>query len=89
MSVIKAEFSASLRQSSESHDPSSFRNHCNMLIYNQCWKPLCCMFLRPVIYFFINKKLKKAFIYQINVVLQYTMLFKSLGSVHFFFIFCK
>ncbi len=69
----------------------SFRNYSDMLIYNQCRKKLCCL-----IFFGTcdivqdsmgNKKLKRTvFTQNINVMLQYTLLFKSLGSVHFFFL---
>ncbi len=55
-----------------------------MLIYNQF------LLLNMVGDFFqdslINKKLKRTvFIQNRNVTLQYTLLFKSLGSAHFFF----
>ncbi len=50
---------------------------------------LLIIFLEPMILFqdsLINKKLKRTvFIQNRNFVLQYTLLFKTLGSVNFFF----
>ncbi len=62
-----------------------------MLIYNECWKKVCCLIFFGTCDIFQdslrNKKLKRTvFIQNRNVVLQYTLLFKSLGSVIFFFL---
>ncbi len=60
----KAEFSASLLQSSVSRDPSE--------IYNQCWKQLSClMFSGPMWSFFhyslINKKVTKKCLFKLEM----------------------
>ncbi len=62
-----------------------------MLIYNQCWKELCCLIFFGNCDIFQdslrNKKLKRTvFIQNRNFVLQYT-LFKSFGAVNVFFLF--
>ncbi len=71
----KAEFSASLLQSSVSHDPSEIILKCWIIISVAdliCWftvKLLCCLiFLEPVLLFsLINKKLKRIAFIQIDI----------------------
>ncbi len=62
-----------------------------MLIYNQCWKNVCCLIFFGTCDIFQdslrNTKLKRTeFIQNIHFVFQYALLFKSLVSVHIFFL---
>ncbi len=83
----KAEFSASLLQSSVSHDTSEIILICWFIISVETVVLLHIFW--DLWYFFqdflINQKLKRTvFIQNRNFVLQYSLLFKSLGSVFFF-----
>ncbi len=66
-----------------------------MLIYNRCWKRLCCLIFGTCDIFqdswtfqdFIlrNKKVKKNSVYSKYKLLQYALIFKMLRSVNFFY----